>query len=61
MIKSIITVVTHNHLSLNFTGASTELNPPHMVPPFRHLGGDRALSYSGLSDHGPPTKRKKTT
>ena len=28
-------------------------NLSHRVPSVRHLGGDRALSYSGLADHSP--------
>ena len=59
MIKSIRTVEMHDYPALNFIGVSTELNYlSHMVLQAMHLGGGRALSCSGLSNHSPFRRRK---
>ena len=44
-------VETHNYQSFNFTGVNAELNLSHMALQAMHLGGGRALSYSGLSKY----------
>ena len=44
MIKRIIAVETKTYPPPNLTGVSTELNLSSMVPPFRHLRRNEALS-----------------